>query len=94
MVAHALLLAAGRLRCVAVRSFDRSAVHHGPALLLGMVLMLRMMFGLIVPVVFTLIGAMTVLRGRAALGLRLMMFLRMALMVRLWARARWTLAAS
>ena len=87
MVAHALLLAALRLRRVALRPLGGSAMHDMAAFALAVLLLGLMMLVRLVPNVATMLvpvlTAIAVLRGRAALRLGLGMFLRMTVLARL-----------
>ena len=61
MVAHALLLAARRLRRMALRAFGGSAVHHRAWFPLSvMLLLLVLMVPVIVPALVPLFGLMAV----------------------------------
>ena len=75
MIAHALLLAAGRLRRVALRPLGGSAMHDMAAFALAVLLLGLMMLVRLVPNVATMLipvlAAIAVLRGRAALRLGL-----------------------
>ena len=68
MVAHALLLAPGRLRRMALRPLGGGAMHHrgGLPLCLMLVLLVLMLFVLVVPVIVPalvpLLGLVTVRR--------------------------------
>ena len=99
MIAHALLLAAGRLWRVPLRPLGRGAMNDRSVLSLGVMLMMLVVFVLrvpsIVPVLVPLLAAMPVLRRRTSL--RLLMLLRMTvllLVARLPARGSGMLAAS
>ena len=105
MIAHALLLAAtGLLWRVGLRALGRGAMHDMATFALA-VMLLGLMLARLVPRVVTLLVApllsIAVLRrGRAALGARHWLSLRLALGLRLVrgaaclrARGRWPLAA-
>jgi hypothetical protein len=63
MVAHALLLAARRLRCVTLRPVGWSAVHHRAWFPLSvMLLLLMLMVPVIVPALVPLFGLMAIRR--------------------------------
>ena len=85
VIAHALLLAALRLRRVALRPLGGSAMHDMAAFALAVLLLGLMMLAWLVPNVTTMLvavlTAIAVLRGRAALGLGV--FLRMTVLDRL-----------
>ena len=73
MIAHALLLAARRLRRVALLPLDRSAMHHGAAFPLAVMRLRLMRLVRLVPRVATMLippfGAIAVLGDCAALRL-------------------------
>ena len=87
MIAHALLLAALRLRRVALRPLGGSAMHDMTAFALAVLLLGLMVLVRIVPNVTTtlvaVLAAIAVLRGRAALRLGPGVFLRMTVLARL-----------
>ena len=87
MVAHALLLAALRLRRVALRPLGGSAMHDMTAFALAVLLLGLMMLVRLVPNVATMLvpvlTAIAILWGRAALRLVLGVFLRMTVLARL-----------
>ena len=81
MVAHALLLAAGRLRGVALRALGRGAVNDVIPFALGvmLILMLVLLVPDVIPVAFIpRVAAVPILRSRTSLGDRGLLLCRMA----------------
>jgi hypothetical protein len=80
VVAHALLLAAGRLRGVALRALGRGAVNDVTPFALGVMLILMLVLFVpdVVPAFIPRVAAVPILRSRTSLGDRGLLLCRMA----------------